>query len=171
MRVNKIIFIIGVNGVGKSAVIEPLKSLLNSSFEIHDFDERGVPDNVQRQWRLYETKYWIELGRENIKKNISTIICGFVKPSEIEGDSSIKLVLLDADGETIEKRLRSRYPTPDSIKKIERTVGKTVQKFIGDNVWFSSKLREEAQRYGLGIVDTSALTPEEVAQEVVKKLN
>lgn len=168
---NKIIFIIGVNGVGKTAVIKPLKSLLDNRFEIHDFDERGVPNNVQRQWRLDETRYWIELGKENIKKNISTIICGFARPSEIERDQFIELILIDADEETIEKRLWNRYQTPESIENIERTVGKTIQRFVSDNVRFSSKLREEAQQYGLDVVDTSALTPEQVAQEIVKKLN
>ncbi len=51
----KVYFITGVNGVGKSTLIEYLKTFLVGSFEVHDFDERGVPDKVGRQWRIDET--------------------------------------------------------------------------------------------------------------------
>jgi broad-specificity NMP kinase len=165
----KTIFITGVNGVGKTTVIEPLKKLLDPSFEVHDFDERGVPDNVQRQWRLDETKFWIDLGKENSKKNINTVVCGFVKPSEVN-NSSVSCILLDANSEIIKQRLWTRYQTPKSIKIIERVSGKSVQKFIDDNIYYSSVIREEAKDYGTKSINTSFLSPEQVAMEILKYL-
>lgn len=165
MNKNKIFFVTGVNGVGKTSVIQPLKSLLPSGFEIHDFDERGVPNGGGREWRLKETEYWIGLGKENILKNISTIICGFAKPSEMK-ESPVTLMLLDAEGETIRKRLMNRHYSPESIEIIEKVVGKSVQKFIDDNVYYSSIMRKEAQEYGIKIIDTTTLLPEQVAQKI-----
>lgn len=165
-----IFFITGVNGVGKSAVIEPLKSILDDKFEIHDFDERGVPDNVNRQWRIDETKYWIDLGLENSNKNVITVICGFARPSEVLDNSSVDFILLDADERIIRKRLLSRYQSPESIETIEKVSGKSVHQFIKDNVNFISIMREEAKQRGLDVIDTSNLTPEAVAQEISKRI-
>jgi thymidylate kinase len=165
----KIFFITGVNGVGKTTVMEPLMALLGEGFEVHDFDERGVPDNVQRQWRLDETEYWISLGKQNAQKGIITVICGFAKPSEIQ-DSSVGLVLLDANEETIKQRLWNRYQTLESIEIIEKVSGKPVQKFIDDNAYYSAIMREEARQYGVKVIDTSVLAPRDVAKEISQYL-
>ncbi len=77
-------------------------------------------------------------------------------------------ILLDADKEALEKRLRSRYQTKDSVEIIERVSGKSVQQFIQDNIDFSGTIRDEAEQFGINIVDTTSLSPEEVAKEVVK---
>ncbi|RJQ31045.1 hypothetical protein C4572_03180 [Candidatus Parcubacteria bacterium] len=52
-------FLTGVSGAGKTAVIQPLKALLGVGFEVHDFDERGVPDNAGHEWRFEETRHRI----------------------------------------------------------------------------------------------------------------
>jgi len=82
-----IFFITGASGVGKSSIIEPLRRLLGAGVAVHDFDERGVPDAADQQWRIEETKHWILLGRRNLEKGITTIICGGARPSEV-GDAS-----------------------------------------------------------------------------------
>jgi 2-phosphoglycerate kinase len=165
-----IYFITGVNGVGKTTILSPLKSLLGSNFEVHDFDERGVPNSVGRQWRMDETKYWIELGSENAKKGITTIVCGFARPSEISDNPDVGFVLLDAGKDTIKTRLLNRYQTPESVETIERVSGKSVQQFIDDNVNFSSVIRDEASKYNVPIINTDSLNPEQVAQEVAKQI-
>jgi 2-phosphoglycerate kinase len=166
----EIFFITGVNGVGKTSIIKYLKNTLDPHFEVHDFDERGVPNNAGRDWRLEETKHWITLGKENGKQNISTIICGFARPSEIS-DESVGFILLDANEETIKQRLWSRYQTTESIQIIEKVVNKPVQRFIDDNILFSKVMREEATKYGVKIIDTTQLTPEQVAKNIVDYLN
>jgi 2-phosphoglycerate kinase len=168
---SKIYFITGVNGAGKTTVIGPLKVLLDQDFEIHDFDERGVPDNADRKWRMDKTQYWIDLGVKNAQKNISTMICGFARPSEIKNNPLVKFILLDADRETIRKRLMNRYQTDESVKIIERVSGKTLEKFIFDNCDFSDILRTECKEYNVPIIDTDNLTPTEVANGIVTNLN
>ncbi len=144
----------------------PLKSLLGPDFELHDFDERGVPDNVDRQWRIEETKHWVDLGLQNIKNNITTLICGFARPSEIAGNESIEFILLDADHDTIKQRLAKRYQSPHSVAVIEKVSGKLLEKFIADNVYFSDILRKECEGHHTTIIDTNNLAPENVAEQI-----
>ncbi len=161
----KIFFITGINGVGKTTLIGSLRSLLGTGFEVHDFDERGVPNNVGRQWRIDETKHWIDLGLTNYDKGIKTVVCGFARPSE-QNDPLVGFVLLDAQPEIIKKRLWNRYQTPESIDNIQKVSGKTVEQFIQDNVNFSDTIREEASKFQVPIVETSYLSPEEVSKTV-----
>jgi len=168
-----IYFITGVNGVGKSSLIPILRDTLNSSqYEIHDFDERGVPTGAGGEWRLLETLYWVGLGKENLEKDISTVICGYVKAKEIQEaekqlDVQLNVCLLDAGPEAIARRLIQRHSDKESLIEMERITGKTPEKFIQDNIWVSKKFREEAEQYGYRIIDTSDLTPGQVVDELV----
>lgn len=171
-NIPKIHFTIGVNGVGKTSIIPYLNTMLGEGFAIHDFDERGVPDNAGGEWRRSETKHWIETGKRALGEGISTIISGYSKPEEIltaadEVGVPVSIILLDADAETITNRILGRYPSQESLDELERTTGKTPEKFAADNVWVSSKFRETAIDAGFKVIDTSVLTPEEVAQRVV----
>ncbi len=78
----KTIFITGAEGTGKTSLIPYLKKDLN--FEIHDFDEVGVPSNPPLQWRLDTTKYWLKIANENKKKGKNTLIAGLIFPEEVE---------------------------------------------------------------------------------------
>lgn len=163
---SKIYFIIGANGVGKTTLLSHVRNLLSEhSFKLHDFDERGVPDNADKNWRINETDYWIQLGEENKKKDISTIICGFSKPEEI--DKRAEIILLDVDANSLEKRLGERYQTEESLKELKRTTGKTLDKFVSDNIYTSSLLRKSCEEQKCKIIDTSHFSPEEVAKQVV----
>lgn len=173
----KIYFIIGVNGIGKSSIIPYVRSALaDKNFGVYDFDERGVPDNADGNWRRSETLHWLEIGKEDGENGVSTIVCGFSKPEEIQLASEevhvpVSVILLDADSETITGRILGRYLSPESIAELERTTGKTPEKFASDNVWVSSKFREAAAKSGYKILDTTNLSPEEVAQKVVELVN
>lgn len=165
------IFITGVSGVGKTTLIDHLKPLLGENFELHDFDERGVPDNVERQWRIDETKHWMELGAQNSESGKITIICGFARPSEIDNTESIKFILLDADEQTIRRRLLNRYQVPGSMEGLERIVGKPLEQFVEDNINFASVIRDEAKEYGVEIIDTTESNPDQVAQKIADVIN
>ncbi len=170
-RKTKIYFISGVCGVGKTTIINHLKSLLsNKYYDIHDFDERGVPNNASRDWRKRETQYWINLGKQNFKENIFTIICGFSNPEEIsKSEKNISFILLDADKETIRERISGRYKTQKSIEELKRVSGKTLEIFIRDNANFLEVLRnifEKDKR--CDIVNTNNKAPKDVAIDVVK---
>lgn len=172
---SRIHFVIGVNGVGKTSIIPYLKTMLGEGSAVHDFDERGVPDSAGSEWRRSETKHWIETGKRALDEEISTVISGYSKPEEIrvaadEVGVPVSIILLDADAQTITNRILGRYPSVESLTELERTTGKTPEKFAADNVWVSSKFREAAIEYGLEVIDTSTLTPEGVAYQVVQKI-
>ena len=118
----KTTFVIGANGVGKTTVMtEVQKLLLGGGFEVHDFDERGVPDNADKTWRINETQHWISVGKENREKGVSTIVFGFAKPEEI--GKEVEIILLDANERTIEERIKSRYLKEESLQELTRTTG------------------------------------------------
>ena len=169
----KIIFITGVCGSGKSSLIPYLKVRLSQKqFDVHDFDERGVPDGVDREWRLDETKHWLDLGAINAKRGISTIITGFSKPDEIRdvlSNNNIEVLfcLLDTSPNVIRKRLGGRYITEESQEEIKRVSGDTPKKFIEDNALYASELRKLCKDWDGHIINTDNLNPEEVATDIV----
>ncbi|PIR41446.1 MAG: hypothetical protein COV31_01055 [Candidatus Yanofskybacteria bacterium CG10_big_fil_rev_8_21_14_0_10_46_23] len=173
MKNLKIYLITGVCGSGKTSVIKPLNKLLpTGKYDIHDLDERGVPNNAGRTWRFNETRYFIDLGNKNLEKGISTIICGFSRPSEVAelmpGQTNISFILLDAQPETIRKRILGRYPTKESEEKFTKQTGETISEFIDKNCNFLPVLRKECQEYKCEIVVTDDKSSEAVAGEVAK---
>ncbi len=170
----QLFIITGVNGIGKSSVIPELKSRLEpSGFAVHDFDERGVPNHADREWRKTEMKHWVTNAKNNLSENLSTVVCGFMKTSDIKfaledaTDIAVSVCVLDASSDTISKRILSRYTTPESLIELEHTTGKTPEKFVSDNVWVASKLREEANGNGYYILDTNEKSPEQVATNII----
>ena len=135
---------------------------------MHDFDERGVPANADKSWRESETAHWLEVAKQNATVNIATIVCGFMKVADIEQAMTqvqgvqVLGCLMDGTPEVIAERLMSRYQTSESLIELERTTGKTPEKFVGDNVWVSTKFREAAEEKGFNVIDTSGKSPAEV---------
>lgn len=134
-RTQKIYFISGVCGVGKSSVLKHLKNLLPADkYDIRDFDERGVPDGGGQEWHDRETFHWLETANENSKNNKSTIICGFQNPERFrqlhkkEVHVPATLFLLHASADILRKRLLGRYPNPESILEINRASGVPLDK-------------------------------------------
>ncbi len=169
----KLFLITGVNGIGKSTLTSLLsKKLNNHIFDIHDFDERGVPTNADKSWRQSEITHWIIAATENQKIQKNTVICGFMKFAEIQNalaslGAQAKVCLLDANDETISKRILERYTSSESVQELERTTSKTPEKFCADNVWVASQFRMEAKELGYHIVDTSSLSPGKVCSEII----
>jgi energy-coupling factor transporter ATP-binding protein EcfA2 len=168
----KIFFVIGSNGVGKSTLVDLLKRSLISDFEIHDFDERGVPNDANKSWRQTELLYWLTLSKQNLDREISTIICGFVKPIEIlESSRNLEIepivCLLDVVKSELELRLLKRYNSEIAINELMRTTGKSVEKFLQDSIYTSSLLRIESERCKFFILNTSLQSPQQVAEKVI----
>ena len=173
---NKIFFITGVNGVGKSTIIPHLKSTLSEDeFVIFDFDARGVPSNADRTWRISETKHWISEGKRLASEGKSTIICGFIKPTDLEDynlvenlSPEIVLVMLYAEPEIIRQRLINRYTKDGVFDESQTVISKPINEFINGNVWFVEQMKSEFEKYKFPIIDTSILAPKEVAQAVAE---
>lgn len=170
---SKMFFISGVNGVGKTSIMPYLKEFLPSDeFEIHDFDERGVPENAGGSWRISETKYWVEEGVKLLSQNKSIVICGFVKPADFEGmldneELGISLILLDAQPEIIRQRLINRYSVDGHFDESQTVIGKPINVFIDGNLYILSQMKTVFEKLGCPIVDATDATPEEVAKQVV----
>ncbi len=173
LHMHDIFLIIGVNGVGKSTLVSHLSGVLDSGlYSTYDFDERGVPDNADRTWRQAETLHWLTVGKENAARGMGTVICGFMKPSEIEDiqtklEMNVHVCLLDADEATISRRILGRYINAERVAELDRTTGKTPERLVTDNVWVASQFRQAANEKGYCIVETSRLTSEDVCRQVV----
>ncbi|NHJ05225.1 MAG: hypothetical protein EAX90_10395 [Candidatus Heimdallarchaeota archaeon] len=89
----KIIFITGVSGSGKSTLVPYLKKYL-PLFDVHDFDEFGVPEDVDLIWRLDTTDFWLKKAKDNLAREISTIISGTSVPSEILNSSEYDPIMI-----------------------------------------------------------------------------
>lgn len=110
---SKIFFIIGVGGAGKSTLVNNFKDT-SPNFYVYDFDEVGVPENVDANWRRETTNYWLEKAQKHYDKGEIMVLCGFLVPSEAEkqanfnSDIKINYGLLDIKPETIKERLTKR---------------------------------------------------------------
>ncbi len=175
LKNNSLYFISGASGVGKTAVIPYLKSNLPANFEVHDFDEDGVPNGADHTWRLNKTREWIERGSQKVGEHITLIVCGFSNPDEIEPmkkdfpDLEIKTILLDGNADVIEERLRNRNTNPAVKADLERAVG-SAEAFIQNNTRFVPTLREICKKHSCSIIDTNNSDPETVAQKITQIL-
>ena len=174
----KIYFITGVSGVGKTSTMEHLKKALPAGmYDVHDLDERGVPDGGGLSWLNRETRHWLDIAKQNAVEGKNTVICGFANPELFKkvhkpsDDILAELILLHASGDTLNKRLRRRHSTPKSVKEIERASGVSLDEFIKNNIEFAPKFREifEKSEYPY-IIKTDNKTPEEVADLIIKMM-
>jgi len=171
----KIYFISGVCGVGKTSTLKHLKNILDTNlYDVRDLDERGVPDGGGFEWLNNETRYWLDVAKENALQGKSTIICGFANPELFEQvykkdtDVPAQIILLNASSGTIRARLEGRHTTPESITEIERAAGVSLNQFIENNTTFSTEFKKIFEKRNLPIVETDDKTPEEVTEKVVR---
>ncbi|MEX0943561.1 MAG: hypothetical protein WD002_13565 [Pseudomonadales bacterium] len=86
-----LLFVTGASGSGKTAVIPGLRKRL-PEFDVHDFDERGVPEEADPRWRQEQTEYWISKAIENQRLGKDTVICGGAVYGEILACPSISQI-------------------------------------------------------------------------------
>ena len=172
---HKIYFISGVCGVGKTSAVKCLKKMVSTDkYDIHDFDERGVPDGGGPVWHDAETRFWLETAATNAKEGKDTIISGFANPDQFKKvyrsgtDIPAQLILLTSSDETLRTRLQNRHSTPATIKEINRASGVSLDTFIEDNVSFTPTLRTIFKNNHFPIIDTNGKSPEEVAREIIQ---
>lgn len=170
----KIYFISGVSGVGKTSTLKHLKNMLDENlYNIRDLDERGVPDGGGIEWLKNETRYWLDVAKENSKLGKSTIICGFANPELFDEiykkdiDIPAKIILLNISPSNLRKRLEGRHNNLESVKEIERASGVSLDEFIENNIKFLSEFKKVFEDRGLPIIETDDKTPEIVSKEVV----
>ena len=77
-----VFFITGACGTGKSTLVDYLKMDLPFA-EVHDFDEGGVPEGADRNWRKQRTNEWLKKAKSYQEQGRSAVICGLSVPDEI----------------------------------------------------------------------------------------
>ena len=112
-----IYFITGVSGSGKTTLVKPLQERLQN-YEVHDFDEVGVPADVDEEWRRDTTFYW--LNKAN-KSNKPFIILGTTVPAEVltyknQFNFSYYFGFLNINQEDIYERLSERKWANEEIQ-------------------------------------------------------
>ena len=108
---NKLYFIGGASGSGKTAVMPHLKELLGDDIAIYDFDDIGVPEGADKKWRQESTEKWLQ---KILSKGKDACLLGQIVLGEILSCPSAKQIdkinfcLLDVrDFERI-RRLKKR---------------------------------------------------------------
>ena len=157
----KTYFITGVSGAGKSTLVDFLKKDVDFAY-IHDFDEKGVPDNPDVAWRLETTDMWLEKAKEYASKGKSTVICRVSVPSEVRNSKyskglDLRFGFLYIPKEAIVSRLKKR---DWSEKEIENNIN-----------WAKALLSYVKEEPHSFIVDSYKNNPEIVAKNFISWMN
>lgn len=154
------LFIItGTSGAGKSTIIPILQQSLSESYRVYDWDEIVRPyDGTGELWANEVTEKMFYITKDNMNKNINTVILGLVKPAWINehqehyGINNIKFCLLDISVEERARRLKLRNAPEYLINDLEEHDG--LPKWIKESGFPSIT------------IDTTYLTPEEVVAKI-----
>lgn len=169
----KTYFVIGTNGIGKTAVLSRLRELLpEATYALYDFDQRGVPDNAGKEWRKKETSSWLKISEIHRRENKQTVIVGFVKPEEIEEmskdlENKPVIILLDGTPRTVTERIKQQYSSEESVKELLRVTGSHLEKYITNAVYYGELLKELRFIHNFKIIKTDDKTPTEISAEIM----
>lgn len=56
----KLFFVAGASGSGKTSILKNLQEVLGGSFAVYDFDDIGIPENADTKWRQESTEKWLQ---------------------------------------------------------------------------------------------------------------
>ena len=180
---SQLYFIAGASGSGKTALIPHLEKLFGNHVSIHDFDDRGVPENADKKWRQETTEKWLQKLLRDDKKAclIGQIILGelLACPSAKQIDN-VNFCLLDVSDFERNQRLKKRniYGADQNMLnwsawlRMHHQDPQWMQHVIKKNSWeglnFSSwdQLENWSNRKNSEILDTTDLTSPQVALSV-----
>ena len=152
---------VGASGVGKTSAVEVLRSRAVAGLACHHFDSIGVPSIAEMTRRFGSPERWQEsvthewVARLALCPEAVVVLEGQTRPSFIRsarGGSTVGIVLLDCDPAVRSHRLRAgrRQPELDTPEMQHWAV----------------YLRGQAEALGLPIIDTTSLTPDELADQL-----
>ena len=166
-----IIIITGASGVGKTTLVNSLKSTLNKNdFQFLKFNGIGVPsfeEMIEKhgspaKWQEIKTYEWIEklvnnLGERKIifegQMNLDFIINGFKR----HHFDDYKIVLIDCSEEVMINRLIEERKQPELANE--------------DMCNWLRFLRNQAKKYSVAIIDTTNLDKEETATKFINEVS
>lgn len=181
-----IFFVTGASGSGKTACMPELARLLPQA-ALHDFDEVGVPPGAGKVWRQATTEGWLQRGLACAREARDLVVCGQAVLGEIlacpsADGASIAVCLLDCAEVARVDRLRARGP--DGCTQDTLGWAAWLRVHAVDPAWRPDVLRDGAwpgmrwerwagwrrgdPRWGAPVIDTTLLSPAEVATDVAR---
>lgn len=167
---NKLFFIIGASGSGKTTALKNIENTISNNFQCLYFDSIGVPSEEKmikdfssvENWQKIYIRKWIKTIKEEYLSKKSVILDGQMRPSFIEESCfennivDYKVVLFDCSDIERKKRLTERG-----------------QAELGNEQMMSwaKYLREESESMGYKIIDNTNLNQEQSKEILIKILN
>jgi adenylate kinase family enzyme len=159
---NKIYFIIGASGAGKTTAVKHIQKRSPQDFQFCFFDSVGVPPvedmikmfGSQEGWQRAGTDHWIKIIKENYLDTRPAILDGQTRGSFIEeacrenGIASYEVILFDCSDEERRARLKRRNQSELANEQMMN---------------WAKYLRNEAKQKGYKIIDNTHFTEEESA--------
>ena len=185
---NKLYFIGGASGSGKTAVMPHLKELLGDGIAVYDFDDIGVPDDADKKWRQESTEKWLQ---KLLSAGKDACLLGQIVLGEILSSPSAKKIdkinfcLLDvSDFERIGRlKKRNTYGADQNMlnwsawlrmhHQDPEWTPHVIQEDAANIMDFSrlSALKSYEEVANVKILDTTDLALHEVAQELTDWIN
>ena len=170
----RVYFITGSSGVGKSSLVKELKNKHLRQYDIHDFDEVGVPNGANQDWRIKTTETWLTLGKNNLEEGVLTIVIGLTHPDEVEEIAIREKIIvyycmLEVDSKELQRRLMEyRFSTPERIANLLKYEGVSVEQFLENNMRHVEYIKHQAQKNKAHFIDTTSLSKAEVCEQIVQ---
>ncbi len=160
---NKIFFVIGASGSGKTTVINALDKAGLSEFKTVYFDSIGIPTleemsaryNGPEEWQRIKTVEWVKIIKETLISHTHVILdCQtrplFIEEACIENKMIYEAIVFDCSDEERTKRLVTRgHPELANEQMMN----------------WARYLRQEGQKRAYQIIDNTALTFEETLSQ------
>ncbi|HEV8053186.1 MAG TPA: AAA family ATPase [Parachlamydiaceae bacterium] len=161
---NKIFFVIGASGSGKTTVIKALDKACLPDFKTVYFDSIGVPTleemnakyNGPEEWQRIVTAEWVKTIKETLISDTHVILDGQTRPIFIEAAcfqneiKTFEVILFDCSDEERGKRLVARgHPELANEEMMN----------------WAKYLRSESQKLNYQIIDNTELTCEETLNQ------
>jgi len=186
----------GSSGSGKTFVLDAARERM-PGLATHDFDEIGVPRGADTAWRHRADEKWVRRALDYEVEGTDLLLAGQTPFGELLATPSaprleaISACLLDCDDETRLARVRARGP-----EWIARTAGdlddylrwaEWMRRHARDPRWRTDVIRHETteeemawsrwsewdaddRRWRVHVIDTSALSVDEVAEKLVDSI-
>jgi broad-specificity NMP kinase len=168
-------FITGASGVGKSTALRLVRdaSTAQEQLRFRDIDDAGVPRGVDAAWRREQVAAWVELAARMRRDGLVLVLSGVVEPGDVDDAMPARPVvvprfcLLHASAKVLAARLRERLSSPAAAADLVRVTGQAPQQYVEAVARHAAHLHSSfAGRGDTAVIDTSDLTPQQVAEAV-----
>ena len=186
----------GASGVGKSTALAALThAFANSKLVCVEFDSVGVPEEIVHStgadgttWRHRTIEHWVQRAVAEQRAGRHLVLCGQVPVGELLAVPSAELLdgiaacLLHCSPEVRRQRLIGRGENPEELEA-QLSFGEWIYNHMTDPTYMPEVIRVDGAmpmhwerwthwkagdpRWSFEVIDTDALTPEQVAERVV----